>query len=519
MKNLIVSIGFTAATALTSMTANAAVYYVSDCQTGATAGCVAGNDSNSGTSATTPWKTTAKVNSAFASMAAGSQILFAKGGAWSNSAMAKLENLNSRAVTPIIFDSYSPSWGGTAKPILVEARAGTDIFDLIGGGTIQHDEGYVIRNLDLRGGGTGQWAIFLTNDISDVVIDNVSMDGLAMGVYCGEYKNGTGGNRITLKNSSLTNIRNFGSLWGCANGLIDNNTFDNTGYETPVFDHPLYLGAEFQSNNVIVRNNKFTKNSQTSGVCVSSVIVAHGLYDSITIENNTITQAVGAAGDGCWGIAMAPAYGSAEALPNLVVRGNKVVNVGGIAIGCSSCPGALIENNTVVQEGNNGLTAIQIPMMTPGAGDAADKTATVRNNSIYFAQASIYSIGVSVSTSGTGYDVDSNLIYFGANSNATHYCFEITGLSLSAFTKFNNNLCYHAGSTGRYSAAYGTLANAQAAGFDTQGLSINPLLAAVPSAANGWSMTLSSTSPILTSAIGVVTSILVDKVAPAAPSS
>jgi hypothetical protein len=520
MKNWIVSIGFMAATALISTTASAAVYYVSDCQAGAAAGCVAGSDNNSGTSAASPWKSTSKVSSSFASMAAGSQVLFAKGGAWSNAAMSGLQNLNSRAASPIIFDSYSPSWGGTAKPILVEARAGTDIFSLTGGGTIVHDEGYVIRNLELRGNGTGQWGIFLTNNISDVVIDNVTMDGLSIGVYCGEYKSATGGNRITLKNSTLTNIRNFGSLWGCANGLIENNTFDNTGYQTPVFDHPLYLGAEFASSNVVVRNNKFTRNAQTNGVCVSSVIVAHGLYDGLVIEDNSIVQAPGAANDGCWGIAMAPAYASAESLPHLVVRGNTVANVGGIAIGCSSCPGALIENNTIVQEGTNSLVGIQIPMMRRGAGDVADGGAIVRKNSIYYSQSSIYNIGISVATDGSAYSVDSNLIYFGSNSNATHYCFETTGLSLSAFTKFDNNLCYHAGNNGRYSTTYATLANGQAAGFDLKGLSTNPLLATVPSLANGWSMTLNATSPALAQVIGAVTgAIIVDKVAPAAPLS
>jgi hypothetical protein len=516
MINWIVSMGIMASLVLIGSTANATAYYVSDCQAGAALGCVTGNDSNNGTSADTPWRTTSKVRSSFASIAAGSQILFAKGGAWSNSNMEGLENLNSSAADPIIFDSYSPSWGGTAKPILVEARTDTDIISLTGGGTIRHDEGYIIRNLDLRGNGTGRWGIFLTNNISDVVIDNVSMDGLDIGVYCGDYQNGAGGNRITFKNSSLTNIRNFGSLWGCANGLIENNTFDNTGYKTPIYSHPLYLGTELLASNIIVRNNKFTRNSHTNGSCVSTVVVAHGVIDSLTIENNTITEAASTAGDGCWGIAMVPGYSIAESITNLVIRGNIVANVGGIAIGCSSCPGALIERNIVVQEGTNGLVGIQIPPMAPGAGDAADGNAVVRNNSIYFTQSSIYGIGISVSTSGTGYSVDSNLIYFGANSNPTHYCFETTGLTLSAFTKFDKNLCYHAGSNGYYSAVYATLANAQAAGFDANGLSIDPALADVPSAANWWSMALASNSPILNLGIGAVTT---GAVVPAAPST
>ncbi|MES3015713.1 MAG: hypothetical protein V4750_18540, partial [Pseudomonadota bacterium] len=50
--------------------AHAATYYVSDCGTGANASCVAGIDTDAGTSTSTPWKTCAKVVSVFASLAA-----------------------------------------------------------------------------------------------------------------------------------------------------------------------------------------------------------------------------------------------------------------------------------------------------------------------------------------------------------------------------------------------------------------------------------------------------------------
>ena len=65
MKNLIINLGLMAAAASVSTAASATVYYVSDCQSGAASGCVAGNDSNNGTSAATPWRTSSKLQSAF----------------------------------------------------------------------------------------------------------------------------------------------------------------------------------------------------------------------------------------------------------------------------------------------------------------------------------------------------------------------------------------------------------------------------------------------------------------------
>ena len=85
------------------------------------------------------------------------------------------------------------------------------------------------------------------------------------------------------------------------------------------------------------------------------------------------------------------------------------------------------------------------------------------------------------------------LIYFGAGASATHTCFEHT--AIANYDAFANNLCYHAGSNGRWSAAYSNLAAAQVAGFDVAGLSSDPQFVALPAAGNNWDDQLNVTSP------------------------
>jgi hypothetical protein len=87
----------------------------------------------------------------------------------------------------------------------------------------------------------------------------------------------------------------------------------------------------------------------------------------------------------------------------------------------------------------------------------------------------------------------SNLIYFGAGSHPSHACFGTA--ASAAYTAFDHNLCHHADGKGTWSANQSSLAAAKGAGFDTNGLSSDPLFVAVPSAANDWSDQLQPTSP------------------------
>ncbi len=499
MKNRIFELGLLALALTACGLAQATTYYVSDCQAGASAGCVAGSDSNSGTSSSKPWKTAGKIREQFSGMAAGDQILFARGGSWINASMDPLQSLKATATNPIVFDSYDPTWGGTERPILTESRKDTKLFAFDNNGAAVADGGYVLRNLDLRGNGKGLWGVFTSGAVSDLTMSNLNIQGFVIGVHCGLSIE-----RVQLLNSTITNNGSQGILWGCNNSLVEGNTFDHNGYiSTDGRDHSIYLNNELPSaKNVTVRGNKLLNNSVpiSGGICGGVPLVAHGMWNGVTIENNTIYQAPGTANPGCWGIAIDAAYPNAEIFSNVVIRGNTIANVGGIGIGCASCVAPVIENNVIVMEAGPEMVGIQIPDRSRGAGDTADVGAIIRNNSIYFKSAPSYAQGISFatqngSTAGSKLQVTSNLIYFAATSNGNHQCFDTTGVGLSNFQSFDYNLCYDASGNGRYSSLYPTLANAKSAGFDVHGLSANPMLVAAPSSSNGWSMALSPNSP------------------------
>ena len=61
-------------------TPDAATYYVCECAAGADEDCIPGDDANSGSSPTEPWRTYEMARSQFNSLAAGDAIRFCRGG-------------------------------------------------------------------------------------------------------------------------------------------------------------------------------------------------------------------------------------------------------------------------------------------------------------------------------------------------------------------------------------------------------------------------------------------------------
>lgn len=80
MKKRIIALVVAFALAFNPLLAGAVTYYVQTCDTGSDVGCVAGSDSNNGTSPSTPWKTWWGVD--FSGMAADTTVKFAQGGAF-----------------------------------------------------------------------------------------------------------------------------------------------------------------------------------------------------------------------------------------------------------------------------------------------------------------------------------------------------------------------------------------------------------------------------------------------------
>jgi parallel beta-helix repeat protein len=513
MKTLIVNLGLAAAAMFASASANATVYYLSDCQSGAASGCVAGNDSNNGTSAATPWRSISKLQSAFNAGKPGDQFLLAQGGAWTGATTTLFNsnggNPSALYTNPLVIDSYTPSWGGSAKPILNSGSAGI-VFNFSNSGAPPLvNGGYTLRNLSLQGAGTGDIGIRLFNGVQNVVTENLTINGFNVGLACGGLPAaGSDPSYITIRNSTYTNNRAFGiGMWGCPNTLIEGNTLDNNGFTRPMLDHPMYISGSDKgriTNGVVIRNNKLTNNAVTAGQCQATILVGHDVAADWVIENNYIYQAPGTSYPGCWGIAMSPANGGyMEGMDRLVVRGNTVVNVGNNGIELAACRTCTVENNAVIWENTTeaiGIRFHQAPTSPTYTGTAL----TVRNNSVYFARSNDASRGVVVNDQGTNHIIASNITYFGSGSAAGAACME-SNLSTGAFSGWNNNLCYGGSWTSQYATR---AAFTSATGFDANGVSADPKFAAAPSLANNFSLALASGSPAINAGSTLLSSTL-----------
>jgi hypothetical protein len=517
MKHWMTSLALALLAATMGSSASAATYYLSDCKAGAAQGCVPGSAANDGLSAATP----KQLWSQLPARKGGDRILFAKGGSWTDASMGIYVATASPSM-PVVWDSYSPPWGGAAKPILTEARALRYLFNFDDAGQKFADGGYVIRNLDLRGGGVmgvstgGQAAVFTYWAVNDLLMENLEISGFKLGVYTAhlpkDLVKGWENYRITLRNSYVHDNSVASFLGGAADLVIENNILDYNG-STPIFDHDIYLSSAARA---IIRGNTITRSVLDGlGKCTGSVIVVHGAVDGLLIENNKIVQPPGSKPT-CYGIEISGGYTDdkgPEYFHDVVIRGNTVVDVGYIGIGARGCTRCAIEDNAVVWTAAGGNQGISMSVNAPSLSDERGTALVIRNNSIYMPSPLGTPTGILLVNEGAGHTVASNVIYYGAGATAQARCFDTKDYTRNGFAVFDNNLCFRAGGPLTYSPAYATLAAAQAAGFDLHGLNVDPQFLAPPSAANGYSLAVSPTSPA--ASLGV--NARLDRLPPAAP--
>jgi hypothetical protein len=370
---------------------------------------------------------------------------------------------------------YTPPWasGDEARPILTKSSDG-NAFALEDGGNADQDGGYIFQNLDLRCtvcDSTNGKGFFLYNDVDDVLIENVRLDGFAIGVHlagsnaCSAAPNCNGLNeRLTVRNATIINSHRQGHLGGGNDLVIEDSYFENNGSGT-VFDHNIYIS---EASNVRISGNELYRSSlNAQGKCNGVPLVAHGVMPNLVIENNLVREDVGFAEPACWGIAVDPAYSSAERFDNLVIRGNRVVNVGNVAIGSASCVDCLIENNVVIHEQAFGVRAIAVPNRTPAAGDAETTNVTVRNNSIFV---SSDGTAIQVNQEGTNHTIVSNAIHYTGNSSNWN-CLD-ADLPVSSYDAIDYNVC--GASYGEWANGVGDLSAWQAAGWGAHSQAADP---------------------------------------------
>lgn len=502
---------------------NSKTYYFVDCGTGADPACLSninniGNDSNSGTSASSPFRTSAKFQQVFNSAQPGDQILFAQCGAWTSMqtnlhniySAANPNNLNAMIANPVIIDSYRPTWCTTgARPILQGTTGlGDSVMYFSAGSSGAKDGGFIIRHLLFQGAGyINNGAISFLRWPRHILIDDIVVNNFGGGaITCGGQPNYAYPEHIKIINSSFSNNGKLGiGFFGCSNVLIENNKFDNNGFDDGVLssqpinqNHQLYISGTDANDGsittgVVVRKNIFTNSSMKNGMCQSAVIVGHDLASDWVVEDNLISQATGTNAGGCWGISFSPANGGyTEGMERLTIRGNTLINVGNNGIQLAACKYCMVENNILIwtSADNGGVDAIRYhhAVTTPAT---TGTQLTIRNNSIYFNQSTDLSRGIVINDDGEKHIVVSNLIYFGTGTNIAATCFD-TNLNSASFGVWNNNCCYN---FTNWSTPNASLSSWKlATGFDINSVSTNPLLLGIPSQSTPSNIAVQSTS-------------------------
>jgi hypothetical protein len=350
------------------------VLHFSDCQAGAAAGCVMGNNANPGTAAA-PKRDLTGIN--FSALPAGTSLLFARGGAWAMSQVS-IENPNTSAAAPLTFADY----GSGALPLLRYASGAGFVL----GGNFSNqtnDGGYVFRNLRLQGVAGTDRAFWLVQNVRDVTIDGVHIDGWRIGIGS-NTATPYGVTNINVLNSRITNNVEMGWLGRVRSGLrIEGNHFEGNNTSGSGLHHAVYNGG---GDNGVFRNNRFVRNSVgPDGRCRSGSLTLHGVHNNTLVEGNVFEQS--AAASSCWQVSINPGYSTAEVFRGLVVRGNTVVNGGNAGFSISGAPGALIENNRIIRTitavNSTGTPAAQAAITVgPGsrAGDDPGGGEVVRDN-------------------------------------------------------------------------------------------------------------------------------------------
>lgn len=481
----------------------AVTHYICDCAGGGQHGsCTPGANGADGLTTSTPWQSISMAHTDIQSTGPGDQVLFCKGGAWAPAATINWANAVSTATAanPLVIDSYTPPWGGSARPIL---RFTTDAFRLT---SYNEHNGITIRNLDLRGPDTvtNTFGFYIYANVQYVLVDNVNIQGFHFGLSSSQNQLTAAelSHDIIVRNSTFLNNRNSGIFTATSNSVYENNVMTNNGgcaggagCQGPTLRHSIYAGgSSVPSNNVVIRGNIITRTSYAAGFCEGTVLTAHGYITGLVIENNLIYETT-VSGGSCFGIGYGDGYNVAnEGLTGGIIRGNTVIGVGNRYFVIGATVGTIIENNVAIVPWAQMAQAFYVDDRNYAVSFVTSGT-VIRNNSAYYASGSS-GAGISFLATGTGTSnvVTNNLIYIAGGSAA---CWSSGAKAPGDFTAFNYNLCYN----------LGTGSNIPPTGLNVNGLTTNPLLVTVPPVSPAWSMAIQSGSPARNSGTGTYCSV------------
>jgi hypothetical protein len=459
------------------------IRYVCDCGEGAAPGCVAGDDAAEGSQGS-PWKSYEKARTTFNVMEAGDSIAFCRGGVFPvDGPNNRWVNNKCRADQPCIVRDYTPEGGAgeLERPLfLFTDRLGIAFDDAADS---DHEEGYVFMNLSLRGNDTND-GFFVYNDVDDVLVCNVAIDHFAIGFHLeGSNQAAAGSNglneRVTLRNSSVTNCIGQGFIGGGNDSAIEYTSFRNNGQNRAVLNHSIYLTSPTGTiQGMRVVGNELTQSNMIDGKCRGVALVAHGHHEGLLIDGNTVFEEPGAAAPECWGISVDTGYaGDPEQFSDITIRNNVVANMGGVGIGMNACANCVIENNIVIAEQSLSGAGISAPVREREADDSESDQMIVRNNSVLLGP-NTTGTGIVLGGEGSGHRFLNNAVYKVGTGNFR--CFDFR-LDNAAYGAIDHNVCFAPDlPSTEWATGKGPLADWQnASSFDGNSLFTDPMFEAV----------------------------------------
>jgi hypothetical protein len=428
------------------------IVYACDCQSGADANCKPGVDANDGMTPATAFKSYDKVIAQYGSIPAGGTVALCRGGSFtSTSSHSTVSNSKCTAASPCVLRDYVPSsWTPAVdhQPI-IHTGANNNGLDL--NNTSGHQEGFRVLNLDFEGdGATNSTGLFLYNDLSDVFLCNLTVNGTGAGILLDGGANPPAGcyspgppivntcplqRRITIQGNTFTNIAAMGFFGYGVSIDLNYNYWEKVGSDNAL-DHVVYWGAEEINSatpltQVLLQDEHFIGNiivdPGSAGTCDGAVVVAHGAHTGMICQNNTISVPNNATTGNCYGIALASATANyPDFFQNLVVDSNTILGFGEIGATVSSCQNCTVSNNLIVGDNQNASSGSFCIVSGGGVVDQYDfgsSTTTIVNNTCYFANAGSGGRGITIRSEGSGYVVANNVVDFDtASGGKTFYC-------------------------------------------------------------------------------------------------
>lgn len=457
----------------------AGTVYICDCETGADADCVQGDDGTAGGSASAPWRSVELGRLDWSDAVGGDSVLFCEGGALEIEGAGRWVASGCTAAAPCTIGSYAPPWGSgdESRPILsvVGDLSGLRFDDP---GEARHQEGVQLRGLHLvcaectDAGGRG---VMLGNDVDDVAIEDMVIEGFDIGIVVGGSAECAKDDplcdgksvRVAIRGSTIQGNLSFGITASGDELVIEDNVLADNGRDA-LTDHNLAIDAA-QSPDAdvqIVGNQLRGSVPDDDESCRTAEIHVEGAHAGLQIVGNSIVEK-GPVADACWAISVGPDIASRpERFDSATIKNNVVRNAGAVGIGIASCDSCVVENNLVIWDGSDrSVRGIVAPAVARADDDDELNAVWVRNNTIVTASPGS---GIEVGDEGDGHVVVSNaIVYTGTSPDWS--CFD-ANLPTSSYEAFDYDLCWFPDAAGEWNDGWGTVPDALSAWQGGSGL-------------------------------------------------